>query len=162
MKKPTPALIALIVVVPIVAGIATGFGLEQLFAGSSGNVQTGTLSDGTQLQQVPTASVQPGDIFGSADESTFKDQAQGVLQIGGFEGEGSHRLLRDGGDDQTVYLTSSITDLSEFEDMEIKIWGETFKGQRVGWLMDVGRVEVIATQADLPEWAADQAADSAE
>lgn len=157
MTKPTPALMALLVIIPVIAGIGTGFGLEKLYAQTVGDQPTSRLSDGTQLQQTPSNGVKVGEIFGSPDESTFKDQAQGVLQIGGFEGEGSHRLVREGGDDQTVYLTSSITDLDEFENMEIKIWGETFKGQKVGWLMDVGRVEVIALEAELPAWAQDSA-----
>lgn len=32
------------------------------------------------------------------------------------------------------------------------IWGETFKGQKAGWLMDVGRVEVVNTSATKPSW----------
>jgi hypothetical protein len=35
--------------------------------------------------------------------------------------------------------------------MEVKIWGETFKGQQAGWLMDVGRVEVIEVEGEQPE-----------
>lgn len=150
-KKPTPVLMALLVIVPIVAGVATGFGLQQLFAQGSGSSQTGQLSDGRTIERVPTDTINIGDVFGSPDESTFKDQAEGVLQIGGFDGEGSHQLVRPGGESQTVYLTSSVTDLDQFQDMEVKVWGETFKGQKVGWLMDVGRIEVLATEAELPE-----------
>ena len=49
-----------------------------------------------------------------------------------------------------MYLTSSVTDLTEFEGMEIEVWGETFQGQNVGWLMDVGRVKVLDTSAEPP------------
>jgi hypothetical protein len=34
--------------------------------------------------------------------------------------------------------------------MEVKVWGETYKGQKAGWLMDVGKVEVIDPQAEPP------------
>jgi hypothetical protein len=151
MKKPTKALLAIIVLLPILAGVATGFGLEKLASNTDGTGASNRLRSGQEIQQVAGETVSAGDIFGSADESTFKDQAQGVLQKGGFDGEGSHQLVRPGGESQTVYLTSSITDLDKFEGMEIKIWGETFKGQKVGWLMDVGRVEVINPEAELPE-----------
>jgi hypothetical protein len=91
-----------------------------------------------------------GDVFGIKDDQTFKDSAEGYLAAGGADGEGSHSLLREGGVSQTVYLTSSITDLDKLVGMQVKVWGETFKGQKAGWLMDVGRVQVIATEAEAP------------
>ncbi len=94
--------------------------------------------------------IKKGDVFGSSDAASFKDNAQGFLVSGGLDGEGSHTLLRPGGPSQTVYLTSSVTDLEKFIDMEIKVWGETFKGQKVGWLMDVGRVEIINPKGEAP------------
>ena len=72
------------------------------------------------------------------------------LLKGGIEGEGSHRILRPGGETQTVYLTSSVIDLSPFVDHKIKVWGETFAAQKANWLMDVGRVEVIELNAETP------------
>ena len=102
------------------------------------------------MSQVAQGTVKNGDIFGSPDAETFKDSAQGYLEAGGLESEGSHKLLRPGGDSQTVYLTSSVTDLDKFLGMEVKIWGETFKAQQAGWLMDVGRVEIVNTQAQAP------------
>jgi hypothetical protein len=91
-----------------------------------------------------------GDVFGVQDEKTFKDSAEGYLEIGGLDGEGSHKLLRPGGDSQTVYLTSSVTDLDKFDGMSVKVWGETFKGQKAGWLMDVGRVQIVSPQGEKP------------
>ena len=65
--------------------------------------------------------------------------------------EGSHVLLRPGGASQTVHLTSSVTDLEKFVGMQVRVWGETFRGRSAGWLMDVGRVEVIKTVGTAPE-----------
>ena len=73
---------------------------------------------------------------------TFKDVAEGTLQKGGIDGEGTHKLIRPGGDSQTVYLTSSVVDLSQYEGKKVKVFGETQKALKEGWLMDVGKVEV--------------------
>ena len=84
-----------------------------------------------------------GQTFGSGDTQTFKDTAEGKLEKGGVDGEGQYHLVRSGGDSQNVYLTSSLVDLSQFVGLNIKVWGETQAAQKVGWLMDVGRVEVL-------------------
>lgn len=98
-----------------------------------------------------TGNINKGDVFGSADESVFKDSAQGYLEAGGINGEGSHKLLRIGGVSQTVYLTSSVTDLDKFNGMEVKVWGETQASGKAGWLMDVGRVEIMVVKGEIPE-----------
>lgn len=100
---------------------------------------------------IPETGVKVGDIFGSADETMFKDPATGVIDKGGFNGEGTHQLVRTGGVSQTVYLTSSTIDLDLLVGHEVTIWGQTFKGQKVGWLMDVGRAKVVALNAPLPK-----------
>lgn len=92
---------------------------------------------------VGTSSVSKGTIIGSDDTKTFRDKTEGVLKKGGIDGEGQYHLVRPGGESQNVYLTSSIVDLSLFLDRKIRVWGETQKAQRAGWLMDVGRVEVL-------------------
>lgn len=144
MKKPSKLLVVL-TIVAVLAGVGTGFGTFKLSANSSDNVY-----NGQQIDQLPTeGQISNGDIFGSADES-FKDSAEGYLEEGGIDGEGSHKLLRPGGESQTVYLTSSVTDLNQVVGMEVKIWGETFKGQKASWLMDVGRVEVLNVDAESP------------
>lgn len=89
------------------------------------------------------SSIEKGQIYGSNDMSTFKDSTEGELKEGGIDGEGQFHLVRPGGDSQNVYLTSSLIDLSLFIDRKIKVWGETQKAQKAGWLMDVGRVEVL-------------------
>ena len=49
-----------------------------------------------------------------------------------------------GGDaSQNVYLTSSVIDLSKYTGKKVQVWGETFQGQKAGWLMDVGRIKLL-------------------
>lgn len=131
----TVKVIALLVGV-VILGTISGF----IFATRSGSLvslQT-TTSTGSN-----SSAVTKGAVFGSNDTSTFKDKVEGVLKEGGIDGEGAFHLERPGGVSQNVYLTSSSVDLSKFIDKKIKIWGQTQKAQRAGWLMDVGRVEVL-------------------
>lgn len=80
---------------------------------------------------------------GVVDKKTFKDSVEGILREGGIDGEGNFHLERPGGVSQNVYLTSTTVDLSGYIDKKIKVWGQTFSGQKAGWLMDVGSVEII-------------------
>ena len=125
--------------IAIVGGSLTGVGLSKLKNKPSGD--TGVYQ-GQVIQKVAGDSISNGQVFGSADEKIFADSAEGYLEVGGVDGEGTHHLLREGGPSQTVYMTSSVTDLSKFEGMKVKVWGESQKPQKVGWLMDVGRVQV--------------------
>mgnify|MGYP001590871529 CR=1 FL=1 len=92
---------------------------------------------------VSSSEITKGMVVGSNDMKTFKDVAQGDLKGGGINGEGAYHLVRPGGDSQNVYITSSLVDLSKFLNKKIKVWGETQKAKFAGWLMDVGRVEVL-------------------
>lgn len=132
----TLKVIALLVVI-IIAGVFSGY----MIAGKSNNITTG---GGTKTGSNSTSSsVASGTIIGSNDTTTFNDTAQGTLKEGGIDGEGAFHLERSGGASQNVYLTSSIVDLSKFIGKNIKVWGQTQKAQHAGWLMDVGRVEVL-------------------
>lgn len=143
-KLFTPVKIVGLVVV-LVLGLASGFLL-------SGTKASGERSGAPIVaRNVPESGLKEGDIIGEQNAEEFKDSATGVLQKGGLDGEGSHHLLRPGGVSQTVYLTSSIIDLDEFTGHQVTVWGETFKGQKVGWLMDVGRVKVEKLNAPNPE-----------
>ena len=125
-------------------------------------IRTGQAPEGTSVTfvgEAPTtiqavagevADIKTGDVFGSPDESTFKDNASGYLAEAPEGSEGSHQLLRLGGVSQTVTLTSSVTDLGKLVGMDVEIWGETFAGQKAGWLMDVGRVKVVNPQGTDP------------
>lgn len=146
MKKNSFLPIIIIFLLVAVAGFYSGAWLK---ARNYGTIVSPSLS-GIKAD-VPQAGVKVGDIYGSADEKMFKDPATGVLDKGGFNGEGTHKLVRAGGISQTVYLTSSTIDLDLLVGHQVTIWGQTFKGQKVGWLMDVGRAKVEALNAPLPK-----------
>lgn len=126
--------ILIVVLVMGVLGIASGFVIAK-----------GTVSQGSSpTKEVTNASqVTKGTIIGSNDLKTFNDSVEGELEVGGIEGEGQYHLVRPGGESQNVYLTSSAVDLSLLKGKKIKVWGQTQKAQYAGWLMDVGRVEVL-------------------
>lgn len=131
VDSPVKAIFGLIFIA--VLGIGTGYALS-LFAATTG----------TKVPLLPTQESElKGQTFGSDDTSTFKDTAEGELKEGGIDGEGQYHLVRPGGDTQNVYLTSSLVDMSKFLNQKIKVWGETQKAEKAGWLMDVGRVEVL-------------------
>ncbi len=77
------------------------------------------------------------------DTRTFKDFAEGTLKAkpqssNGEYTEGTHLLVREGA--VPVALTSSVVDLSQYEGKKVKVFGETQKALKEGWLMDVGKV----------------------
>lgn len=146
MKKVKLPIAILAGVGAVALGIASGLSLKTIVE----NRSLAQTYESPATQQVAGDSVKAGDIFGSNHE-VFKDVAEGYLEQGGINGEGSHKLLRPGGDSQTVYLTSSVTDLDKLSGMQVKVWGETYQGQKAGWLMDVGKVEVIDPNASSPE-----------
>lgn len=80
------------------------------------------------------------------DNRTFRDFAEGTLakrptpKSGEDYAEGTHLLIRNGA--VPVALTSSVVDLSQYEGKKVKVFGETQKAIKEGWLMDVGKVEV--------------------
>lgn len=128
----TPKVLALLALV-VILGIGAGY-----LASS----KTGPSS--IKTSNVTTAgSAAKGTVVGSNDTTTFKDTVEGTLKEGGINGEGAFHLVRPGGDSQNVYLTSSSVDLSKFINQKIKVWGATQKAQYAGWLMDVGRIEVL-------------------
>lgn len=132
-KSSSPATIIIILVVVALLGVGTGFGLSKYSA-----------KTGKDIPLIPKGSSPlKGKTFGSSNTKVFKDTTEGVLKEGGIEGEGQFHLERPGGDSQNVYMTSSSVDLSQFIGRKIKVWGETQKAQKAGWLMDVGRVEVL-------------------
>lgn len=133
----SPFLSMKLIFVLIVAALV-GAGSGYFLAKSSGKLGPAGVGNITT-----SSSVSKGTIVGSNDLKTFKDITEGVLKKGGIDGEGQYHLVRPGGDSQNVYLTSSVVDLSLFVGKKVKVWGETNSAKKAGWLMDVGRVEVL-------------------
>lgn len=96
-----------------------------------------------KMASAPEGEAVAGETYGVMDESAFSDTAEGTIAMGGIDGEGSHHLIREGGESQFVYLTSSTIDLDQFVDKNVKVWGQTFEAQKAGWLMDVGRLQIL-------------------
>lgn len=124
-------LLLTVIAISVVLGILTGFIL------SSKN--NGDLT-GAGLALTTAKSAQ-------SDSRTFKDFAEGVMKARpepsdpGEYLEGTHILVREGA--IPVALTSSVVDLSKYEGKKIKVFGETQKALKEGWLMDVGKVEEV-------------------
>lgn len=122
----------------ILVGVFSGYGLSYMAgaqnAGTPNESGTKTLSGNDDV--VSSA--------GIADKKTFKDNAEGKLtdKTDKDPDEGSFKLIRPGGESQTVYLTSSTVDMSQFVGKNVRVYGETFASDKVGWLMDVGFIEV--------------------
>lgn len=127
---------ALAVVAIVLAGVVSGYFLAN--RGSAAPEKETELIGGATIVQGPKE-------VGIKDESVFRDTAQGRIEVNDSETvtEGSHKLIRTGGESQTAYLTSSVLDLNQFQGKCVQVWGETFAGQEAGWLMDVGRVKVL-------------------
>jgi hypothetical protein len=136
VQTPMPKL-KLKVIWPYIVGsllvVIVGIGVGWLISGRSG---TGSSTGApTTKAGVKTA--------GIADEATFKDSAEGVLEEGGISGEGTYHLTRPGGTSQNVYLTSTVVDLGAFTGKKVKVWGQTISAKKAGWLMDVGKISVV-------------------
>ncbi len=131
LKKFFPILVILIIVV---AGVMTGII---------------TSSRGKNAQIAQKAVVAEDNLSPDQKKSfnqTFRDNAEGIIQKNDKlekYAQGSHLLIRPGGDDQTAFLTSTVLDLDQYIGKKVKIYGETFGSSQVGWLMDVGKVEAI-------------------
>ncbi len=117
----------------IALGVLSGYGLFNLKGGGGPK----------RLKTEVTGTAQVGESYGVEDTKVFTDSAEGEITSGGIDGEGSHHLVREGGESQYVYLTSSIIDLDQFVGRKVKVWGQTFEAQKAGWLMDVGRLEIV-------------------
>lgn len=121
------------IVIIVAAGIFTGLVLA---------------SRNKVAKQSRKASIQEESLSGEQKKSfnqTFRDQAEGTVEKNDAldkYAQGTHKLIRPGGESQTAYLTSSVLDLNDYVGKKVKVYGETFGSSQVGWLMDVGKVEV--------------------
>lgn len=115
-----------LIAVAVIIGTILGFGFSRFNKKTTNNSDTKTIAQSA----------------GVVDKKTFKDSVEGILREGGIDGEGNFHLERPGGVSQNVYLTSTTVDLSNYIGKKVKVWGQTFSGQKAGWLMDVGLVEM--------------------
>lgn len=113
----------------VLLGVGTGYLLSRSSVGSPVQDNAGYIKTET--------------VAGISDEKTFKDSAEGTLEKGGINGEGTHKLVREGGESQTAYLVSSVVDLDQYIGKKVKVWGETFAAEKASWLMDVGKIEIL-------------------
>lgn len=122
-------------VIIILLGLGVGYLLSS--SSNSASVSASKVSDTAGSKMVSSEKE-----IGSTDTKAFPDTATGILETGGLGNEGTHKLIREGGPSQTVYLISSVVDLNEFVGKKVEIWGQSIKASKAPWLMDVGRVKL--------------------
>jgi len=123
----------IILVILISAGILTGLVLSS--RNKNKVIQQSAALDESKMNPQQKKAVQV----------VTRDSAEGTIQKNDqFEktAQGQWKLIRPGGDSQTAYLTSSFMDLDQYVGKKVKVYGETLGSDKVGWLMDVARVEV--------------------
>ncbi|MBI3576747.1 hypothetical protein HY086_01770 [Candidatus Gottesmanbacteria bacterium] len=127
LSMKIPPMVLGVYVVLIALGVGTGYLLSHVGPAAGGK---------------PTM-IKTAKTVGLSDTKTFKDSAEGVIQKGGVDGEGTHQLVREGGPSQTAFLISSVVDLDEYVGKKVRLWGETFAAKKASWLMDVGKIELL-------------------
>lgn len=115
----------------VVAGVGTGWLITSKGKLASGGSNTITPSKSGAKEA------------GIMNEKLYPETAEGTLEAGGIKGEGTFHLVRSGGDSQTVYLTSTVLDMTDFVGKKVQIWGKTTSAKYAQWLMEVGRIKVI-------------------
>ncbi|MBI2196415.1 hypothetical protein HYU45_02265 [Candidatus Daviesbacteria bacterium] len=116
-----------VVIAALVLGTLTGYILS-------------TKNSGSQVSSLVTGKAKTA----QQDTRTFRDFAEGTIKAkpqpeDAEYTEGTHLLVREDG--VPVALTSSVVDLSQYEGKKVKVFGESQKALKEGWLMDVGRIE---------------------
>lgn len=130
LPSKLPKILIGVIVISLIAGSATGY----LMANKSGSKSLESTSP-----DAPKVA--------SQDSKTFRDFAEGTIKAkpepkdATQYTEGTHMLEREGA--VPVALTSSVVDLSIYEGKKVKVYGETQKALKEGWLMDVGKVEEL-------------------
>ncbi|GEM_PF-1506810 len=124
--KPSLIILALILV-----GVAAGFGVSYIARGKT----LGLSSNPTKKVAEAEADVFRDEATGTIAKKTAKDPNKFAT--------GTHKLVRDGGVNQTVYLISSIYNLDDYDGKKVKVFGETLSSENVGWLLNVGKIEEV-------------------
>jgi hypothetical protein len=128
-KKTFYISLGLVFLLLVLVGVGTGYLLANPSKGSTAMSGQAITNSG-------------GKAFGSSDTKTFTDSAIGTVEKEGINGEGTHKLIRDGGPTQTACLVSSVLDLDEFVGKKVKVYSKTMGAKQCPWLMDVGRIEL--------------------
>lgn len=135
-------LVIITIIIAILAGFGfsrlspktTNFGTHSATSSPSSAASTDSISDTQQLVV--------GKVYGNLD-ANFKDVAQGTVEKGSINGEGTHILNRAGGADQRASLTSSTIDLDLFVGKKVEVKGQTNTSKKTGWLLDVGNIKIL-------------------
>lgn len=129
-------ILAIVAILVVLAGVGTGWKLSGASVpGSSG----GNEVDSTAL--IPGAVNNENEA--GVETEACKDEAEGVLEEGGIDGEGTHHLVRSADVSKNVYLGSTVIDLQSFVGKKVKVTGQTMSGKKAGWLMDVCKIKSI-------------------
>lgn len=131
----------IIIAIIVVFGITAGFWISRFWPTKTA-VSLSELEDNTATKIVDSTSLKVGVLYGDTDQS-FKDSATGTIAEGNVKGEGTHILKREGGDSQTVALTSSTVDLNLFVGKKVEVTGQTNSSNKAAWLLDVGNIKII-------------------
>jgi len=136
----------LVISIVVVTALTSGFWISRFFPSQNQSTSSNLGSNNSTALSADTISHSDqlavdqwyGDVNG-----LFKDTATGTISNEGINGEGTHTLIRPGGDDQNAALTSSVVDLDLFVDKKVEIKGETNVSQKVGWFLDVGSIKIV-------------------
>ena len=112
--------------------VATGAGVGYLLAPKNSQVA------GSQVEVINSDK-----MTGVNNPKVYKDIAKGKMEKNEGGIAGTHKLVREGGPGQSVYLVSSVVDLDQFVGKNVEVWGETQRVQKVSWFMDVGLVKIV-------------------
>ncbi len=136
-NKNTKIIIAIIVIF----GITAGFWISRFWPTKT-TVSLSDLESSETNSITDNTSLKVGVLYGETDKS-FTDSATGTIVDGGLNGVGTHILKRDGGDSQTVALTSSTIDLNLFVGKKVQVTGQTNSSTKVAWFLDVGNIKIL-------------------
>jgi len=133
--------------ITLTLALASGFWLSRFFPlqkkGANSPLFTSGQSQTQSTDKISSADqLKVGQVYGNTT-ATFADSATGTIEAGGVNGEGTHTLIRPGGEDQKAALTSSVVDLDLFVGRQVEIKGETNSSRKAGWFLDVGSIKII-------------------
>lgn len=149
IEKNSSSSISLPLIIIIVTfAIASGFFVSRFTpstSSTSSSQNQNSISGETPLSTDNISSstqIKVGTLYGNTT-AKYSDNATGVLQSGGVNGEGTHTLEREGGVTQRAALTSSSVDLDLFVGKKVEIHGQTQSSTRAGWFLDVISIKVL-------------------